>query len=52
MRYILLIYDREADWNALSEKDRGQMFQEYGVFTDGIRQSGHYKAASGAAARR
>ena len=26
MRYMLLIYSRESDWAALSEKDRGQMF--------------------------
>ncbi len=43
MRYMLLIYSREADWDALSEKDRGQMFQEYGAFTDAIRKSGHYE---------
>jgi hypothetical protein len=44
MRYMLLIYDPEADWAALSEKDRGKMFQEYSAFTEGIRKSGHYVA--------
>jgi len=44
MRYILLIYDRESEWAALSEKDRGQLFSEYMSFTDGIRKSGHYVA--------
>ena len=42
MRYMLLIYSKESDWAALSEKDRGQMFAEYGAFTEGIRKSGHY----------
>jgi hypothetical protein len=42
MRYILLIYDRETDWAALNEADKGAMFQEYGVFTQSIRDSGHY----------
>jgi hypothetical protein len=44
MRYMLLIYDREADWAALSEKQRGELFQQYMAFTDGIRKSGHYVA--------
>jgi len=44
MRYILLIYDREADWAGLPEKERGQLFQEYMAFTDGIRKSGHHVA--------
>jgi hypothetical protein len=44
MRYMLLIYDREVDWAKLSQQDQGQIFQEYGVFTDGIRKSGHYVA--------
>jgi len=43
MRYMLLIYSKESDWTALSEKDRGQMFAEYGAFTEGIRKSGHYE---------
>jgi hypothetical protein len=42
MRYILLIYDRETDWAALKEADKGALFQEYGVFTQSIRDSGHY----------
>jgi hypothetical protein len=44
MRYMLLIYDRETDWAALSEKQRGELFQQYMAFTDGIRKSGHYVA--------
>ncbi len=43
MRYMLLIYIKESDWAALSEKDRGQMFAEYGAFSEAIRKSGHYE---------
>ena len=44
MRYMLLIYDREVDWEALNEKDRGALFQEYGVFTESIKKSGKHRA--------
>ena len=44
MRYMLLIYDREADWAKLNEKDQGALYGEYGVFTEGIQKSGHYRA--------
>jgi hypothetical protein len=44
MRYMLLIYNREADWAKLKEQDQGALYAEYGVFTEGIRKSGHYKA--------
>jgi len=26
MRYMLLIYDREVDWEALNEKDKGAIY--------------------------
>jgi hypothetical protein len=42
MQYLLLIYDRESDWTAMSENDRGQMMQDYFAFTNAIRESGHY----------
>ncbi len=42
MQYLLLIYDRESDWAALPEPEKGKVFQEYGVFTQAIRDSGHY----------
>jgi hypothetical protein len=44
MRYMLLICSREADWDALNEKERGEIFQQYTTFTDGIRKSGHFVA--------
>jgi hypothetical protein len=44
MRYMLLIYSKEAQWDAMTEAERGTVFQEYMTFTDAIRKSGHYKA--------
>jgi len=44
MQYLLLIYEREADWHALSEQERGAIFQEYMAFTQGIMKSGHHRA--------
>src|SRR5256712_9465045 len=44
MQYLLLIYEREADWNAFSEKEKGTIFQEYMAFTQGIMKSGHHRA--------
>jgi len=46
MEYLLLIYNAESDWAALSEGDRGAMYKEYYAFTEGIRQSGHYKGGN------
>lgn len=47
MHYMLLIYDRESDWEALSEEERGRVFAEYRAFTDSIVKSGHYRAGDG-----
>lgn len=44
MQYLLLIYDKEADWNKMSEADRNSIYKEYGDFTQSITQSGHFKA--------
>ena len=46
MEYLLLIYTPESAWAALSEEARGAMYKEYYEFTDGIRQSGHYKGGN------
>jgi hypothetical protein len=46
MEYLLMIYERESDWAALSEEARGAMYKEYYEFTDGIRKSGHYKGGN------
>ena len=47
MRYILLIYSKEADWTSLPEKEKGELYRRYVAYTESIRQSGHYLAGSG-----
>jgi hypothetical protein len=44
MQYLLLIYDREADWNKFTEADQAAMYKEYMEFTESIKRSGHHKA--------
>ena len=44
MRYMLLIYDSESQWNSMSEQERGQLYHEYMTFTDQIKKSGHHLA--------
>lgn len=46
MEYLLLIYGRESAWSEMSEAEKGQMMQDYGAFTEGIRESGHYKGGN------
>jgi hypothetical protein len=42
MRYVMLIYEREAEWLSMSEEEQGKVFGEYMAFTDSIRKSGNY----------
>jgi hypothetical protein len=44
MRYILLIYDREAEWAALSPEKQKEIMAAYRAFSGEIRRSGHYRA--------
>jgi hypothetical protein len=44
MEYLLLIYDREADFAKMNEADLAAMLQEYGRFTQSIQQSGNHRA--------
>jgi hypothetical protein len=46
MKYMLLIYDEEKVWGAMSEAERGQMFGEYMQFSKDVTASGHYKAGA------
>jgi hypothetical protein len=43
MQYLLLIYDPEKEWEAMSEAERNQLFGEYMTFTSDIKASGHYR---------
>ena len=47
MRYILLIYSREADWTGLSDEAKGEMIGQYRAFTESIKKSGNYLAGDG-----
>jgi hypothetical protein len=44
MKYLCLIYDEEKKIGAMSKGDLDSMMGEYGAFTEGARQSGHYIA--------
>ena|SRR2546425_11168052 len=40
MQYMLLIYDNEAHWGSMSEEERGRLFEEYGAFSQELRDKG------------
>jgi hypothetical protein len=42
MKYLLLIYEKEADWAAIPEAEKGKIFQEYMDYSNRIRKSGNY----------
>jgi len=44
MKYLLLIYENEASLAGLSEAEQGKIFEEYMVYTKGIRKNGNYVA--------
>jgi hypothetical protein len=44
MQYLLLIYEDEKAWAALSEAERGKIFGEYMTFTADLKKSGHFVA--------
>jgi hypothetical protein len=44
MKYLLLIYENEADFGKMSEAEQGKVFGEYMAFSNRIRKSGHYLA--------
>lgn len=46
MKYMLLIYDTEQDWNKLTEAEQRQIYAEYGQFTQTIQSSNHYLAGA------
>ena len=50
MRYMLLIYDRGADWAKMNDKDHGALLGEYGERSCSCRTS--RSAASSSAASR
>ena len=44
MQYLLMIYANEAEYAKLDAATGQKMFEEYGAFTQGIIQSGNFKA--------
>ena len=47
MQYLLLIYRSEAELSKMTPADRQAISAEYGVYTQSIIQSGHFKAGDG-----
>ncbi len=45
MNYMLLIYNAEAEFAALTDAERGTFLKECEQFQDGIVKSGHFRAA-------
>lgn len=46
MEYVLLIYQSDAEWGKLSERERAAIYPEYGQFSRSIRESGHFRAGN------
>jgi len=44
MQYMLLIYQNEKAWDAMTEAERKQQFGAYMKFTEDVKQSGHLRA--------
>jgi len=47
MQYLLLIYRSDAEYGKMNAAQCKEMSAEYGVFTQSIIQSGHFKAGDG-----
>ena len=47
MQYLLMIYQNEAEFGKMDAAARKNLTAEYGVFTQSIVQSGHFKAGDG-----
>ena len=47
MQYLLMVYRNDADFGKMDAAERKNVTAEYGVFTQSIIQSGHFKAGDG-----
>ena len=47
MQYLLMIYQNEVEYAKMDAATAKKMMEEYGVFTQGIIQSGNFKAGDG-----
>jgi hypothetical protein len=43
MQYLLLIYESEADWNAIAETERQKIYKEYRELSADLQKNGNYK---------
>jgi len=46
MKYLLLIYQNEPSWNALTEAERQEIYLEYRKLRGELEASGHYVTGS------
>jgi hypothetical protein len=46
MKYLLMIFDNEAAWEALSPADAGQIVAAYGAYTEAMRTAGVLEGAA------
>ena len=46
MKYLLLIYDEEKNFETMTEAETRQLVGEYAQFTQEIQASGHYKTSA------
>jgi hypothetical protein len=46
MQYLLLIYNAESQWDAMTGVEHADMHKEFGAFTQGIISSGNYKGGN------
>ena len=46
MKYLLLIYEKEANWAGMSEADKGKVFEEYMDYSRRARKNGQYVAGA------
>jgi len=42
MRYLCLIYENEKNYATMPKSESDNVIAEYGAFTQGIKESGHY----------
>jgi hypothetical protein len=46
MQYLLLIYNAESQWDAMTEVEHAAMHKEFGAFTQGIAASGNLRGGN------
>jgi len=46
MQYLLLIYNAESEWDAMSKAETAKMHEEFGAFTQSIIASGNFKGGN------